>query len=130
MPPPGEQYDIDFTVMSYDVGYEKPDKRIFEAAEGLLATLPAAAGTETSSWDKLYVGDEYEKDVVGARNAGWSSVLLSESGSIEGELPDAEAQGPGGLLRTLGKGRNDARISSFSSLANALGVNTSDRGSI
>ena len=26
-------YEIDFSVMSYDVGHEKPDRRIFEAAE-------------------------------------------------------------------------------------------------
>ncbi|KAJ4257834.1 hypothetical protein NW757_003461 [Fusarium falciforme] len=80
----GQEYDIDFHCMSYDVGVEKPDKLIFNAAELMLAEIiamrngksPAEARADTESWRKVHVGDEYAKDVVGAANAGWKSVLL------------------------------------------------------
>lgn len=78
---PSYEHDIDFTVMSYDVGYEKPDRRIFEAAEEMLAVSfkderDAGETAQDSEWQKVYVGDEYDKDVVGAVNAGWNAVLI------------------------------------------------------
>jgi hypothetical protein len=77
-------YDVEFHCMSYDVGVEKPDKRIFSAAEHMLAqVISARSGKslsesegETSSWQKVYVGDDYAKDVLGSANAGWKPVLL------------------------------------------------------
>ncbi|KAK2595328.1 hypothetical protein QQS21_006928 [Conoideocrella luteorostrata] len=80
----GEMYDIDFHCMSYHAGVEKPDPRIFQAAEHMLAKVLAAdeahktngAAPDTKSWRKMYLGDEYAKDVVGAQRAGWSPVLL------------------------------------------------------
>lgn len=79
---PASAYDVDFTVMSYDVGYEKPDRRIFEAAEEILAvSLQGDSSAEkpdnASEWQKVYVGDEYSKDVVGAVGAGWNAVLIN-----------------------------------------------------
>ncbi|KAK8087367.1 hypothetical protein PG994_002341 [Apiospora phragmitis] len=82
-------YDIDFHCMSYDVGVEKPDKRIFESAEHMLAQVvaaregksTAAAEADTKAWQKVYVGDEHAKDVVGAMNAGWDPVLLDADGA-------------------------------------------------
>lgn len=79
-----QTYDIDFHCMSYDVGVEKPDKRIFNAAELMLARVISArnnkslkeAEAEAESWQKVYVGDDYSKDVVGSANAGWNPVLL------------------------------------------------------
>jgi FMN phosphatase YigB (HAD superfamily) len=83
-----EEYDIDFHCMSYDVGYEKPDRRIFAAAEDMLGRVVAADGqsmsaVERESWQKVYVGDEYAKDVVGAADAGWNPVLLDVEGSSD-----------------------------------------------
>lgn len=80
---PGETWDIDFSVMSYDVGKEKPNKEIFKAATEMLdSALTARGDTSTSrdlkAWEKVYVGDEYDKDVVGAGKSGWYSVLISE----------------------------------------------------
>lgn len=103
------KYDIDFHCMSYDVGVEKPDRAIFEAADYMLQRVLAARQRSTTStttttnttnttsapvlqgdgggdqqaWQKIYVGDEYAKDVVGSLGAGWNSVLLDhqESGS-------------------------------------------------
>ncbi|KAM3421787.1 putative hydrolase C7D4.05 [Cercospora zeina] len=71
------QDDFEFSVMSYDVGYEKPDRRIFEAAEEMLRTALLGAESENfEEWRKVYVGDEYQKDVVGALAAGWNAVLI------------------------------------------------------
>ncbi|GIZ37553.1 hypothetical protein CKM354_000099700 [Cercospora kikuchii] len=84
-----EQYDVDFSVMSYDVGHEKPDKRIFEAAEEVLRTsLLRAENGESVEWRKVYVGDEHEKDVVGALNAGWNAVLIDRE--TAGQRQDLE----------------------------------------
>ena len=82
---PELEYDIDFSVMSYDVGREKPDKRIFAAAEEMLQITLQAGGMSTAvedsdSWRKVYVGDEYDKDVVGATSAGWNAVLVDGEG--------------------------------------------------
>lgn len=79
-----QDYDIDFHCMSYDVGVEKPDRLIFNAAELMLAQIiavrdgksPAEAKADIGTWRKVYVGDEYAKDIVGAVNAGWNPVLL------------------------------------------------------
>lgn len=78
-----QEWDVDFTVMSYDVGYEKPDVRIFQAAEDTLDVVLQSCGepswtAQPNTWDKIYVGDEYDKDVVGARNAGWGAILVGE----------------------------------------------------
>ncbi|KAM0815624.1 putative Haloacid dehalogenase [Seiridium cardinale] len=86
------EYDVDFHCMSYDVGVEKPDKLMFSAAELLLARILATrdgksrdeAQAEGQIWRKIYVGDEYAKDVVGASNAGWNPVLLD----AEDQVPD------------------------------------------
>ncbi|KAJ4172977.1 hypothetical protein NW754_003183 [Fusarium falciforme] len=64
--------------MSYDVGVEKPDTLIFEAAELMLAQViairegksPREVKADIETWRRVYVGDVYKKDVVGATNAG------------------------------------------------------------
>ncbi|KAG8416240.1 hypothetical protein J3458_006836 [Metarhizium acridum] len=97
--PPQEEHDIDFHCMSYDVGVEKPDQRIFQAAELMLSRVIASrAGraptpAEPESWQKIYVGDEYAKDVVGATNAGWNPVLLDVEGKAT-EIPNLEDCSP------------------------------------
>lgn len=81
-----KQYDIDFHCMSYDVGVEKPDRQIFNAAELMLSHIITArhgrttAEADLNTWQKVYVGDEHAKDVVGATNAGWNPVLLDVDG--------------------------------------------------
>ncbi|KAM0703642.1 hypothetical protein Q7P35_009581 [Cladosporium inversicolor] len=71
-------FDIDFTVLSYDVGFEKPSRAIFAAADETLASLLSADHQKVNpdEWRKVYVGDEYEKDIVGATQAGWKAVLV------------------------------------------------------
>lgn len=84
-PEPSSPKDIEFVVQSYDVGYEKPDRRMFDAATTMLDQMLEAEQSKTTSEDfeKLYVGDEVEKDFDGARNAGWHTVLVDRSGVME-----------------------------------------------
>jgi putative hydrolase of the HAD superfamily len=58
------------------VGAPKPDPRAFLAACAGLGVLPG---------EVLYVGDEHETDVVGARGAGLSAVLLDRLGAAPAE---------------------------------------------
>jgi hypothetical protein len=74
--------DVHFTVLSYDVGFEKPDRRIFTAAEEMLdATLHSDGNNSTiNDYEKLYVGDDLTKDYFAAQDAGWSSIHLQRDG--------------------------------------------------
>jgi putative hydrolase of the HAD superfamily len=58
---------LDVVVDSAEVGIEKPDPRIFLAATRRLELEPAACA---------YVGDIYDIDVVGAREAGMEPILI------------------------------------------------------
>ena len=64
------QEDINFVTLSYDVGSEKPHSSIFDAARAL------AAEKDVPADECLHVGDDLEKDYYGARDAGWSALLL------------------------------------------------------
>ena len=77
--------DISFVVLSYDIGFEKPDRRIFDAATGMLKeTLAETAnrteGHDIDDFDKLYVGDSIEKDYFGAKKAGWNALVVDRQG--------------------------------------------------
>lgn len=65
-----EAGDIDFVALSYDIGFEKPDRRIFHAVRNLMEQVKG------DDCDFLHVGDDLEKDVNGAKAAGWESLLL------------------------------------------------------
>lgn len=102
-----QEYDLDFTVMSYDVGHEKPDVRIFRAAEEMLDVIlqsqsESSTKTDLSAWENIYVGDEYDKDVVGAHVAGWYAILVSsETPSQDVGMKWLEDATPGDLLPIL-----------------------------
>lgn len=59
---------------STEVGVEKPDPRIFQAAAARLALPPESCA---------YVGDIYEIDVVGARRAGLRPILIGPASAPE-----------------------------------------------
>ncbi len=88
-------YDIDFHCMSYDVGVGKPDRLIFDSAKLMLGQIIATrddkglteAKTDTETWQMVYVGDEYGKDVAGAIDAGWSPILLDPHDVSDGITP-------------------------------------------
>lgn len=94
---------IDFLCTSYDANAEKPEPAIFGAAKKYFFTLPVSRaeqsfGHPSSGWQALsngfkvlryrpttgstmfmHIGDEYPKDYVGARRAGWRSLYLART---------------------------------------------------
>ncbi len=62
---------LEFVIDSSEVGFEKPDPRIFHAA---LERMDVRAA------DALYIGDLYSVDVIGARGAGLRAMLLDPAG--------------------------------------------------
>lgn len=60
---------VDFTLVSEEAGYHKPDKRLF------LAALELAG--EVSPEQVLYVGDSLIADIQGAQNAGIWPIFMS-----------------------------------------------------
>jgi len=65
---------FDFTLISYEVGIEKPHPEIFHLALRLAQVKPAEA---------IHVGDQYLADVVGAKSAGIKPLLLDREGLLE-----------------------------------------------
>jgi FMN phosphatase YigB (HAD superfamily) len=85
-----ETEDISFVVHSYDVGYEKPDRRIFNAATDMLASTLGSS----EDYHKLYVGDSVSNDYVGAEKAGWHAVLIDRHGSKDRREQEVERKAP------------------------------------
>ena len=56
---------------SEDIGYDKPDPRFFEAGSKMI---------QLKNSELLYVGNRYHEDVLGARNAGMTPVLIERGG--------------------------------------------------
>jgi putative hydrolase of the HAD superfamily len=69
---------FDHVVLSAMVGWEKPHRRIFEAALKL-AGAPAD--------EVLHVGDNYQQDVVGAQQVGMYAVWLRRRGEQTADCP-------------------------------------------
>lgn len=120
-------HDIDFTIMSYDVGAEKPDPVIFDAATGLLrrmlcaergcssTTKPEDVDVTLDDWGLVYIGDEAGKDAKGAVAAGWEAVIVRREwdGSGEEEGVSYMVKGGEGLVMDV--------ISDFGALRNLRG---------
>ncbi len=62
---------LDVLVTSKEVGAEKPDRRMFDAALRKVGVLPREA---------VHVGDQYVSDVRGAEAVGMNAVLLDRGG--------------------------------------------------
>jgi putative hydrolase of the HAD superfamily len=58
---------LDACFISSEIGFEKPDLRIFRHVEGALGLEPVQI---------LHVGDSREHDAEGARRAGWNYLLV------------------------------------------------------
>jgi putative hydrolase of the HAD superfamily len=67
---------FDVIVVSSDHGYRKPDPRLFGTALLRLGTPACRA---------IYVGDNVERDVCGARSAGLRAVLLRDTAESQPE---------------------------------------------
>lgn len=66
---------LGFTVTSTEVGAEKPDPRIFEAALAKAGATPSEA---------VHVGDQISSDIEGALGAGITPVLIDRDGNHRG----------------------------------------------
>jgi REG-2-like HAD superfamily hydrolase len=61
---------LDFKVTSFEVGFDKPRPEIFQLALQKAGCQPA---------ETIYIGDQYEQDIVGARGVGMQPVLLARN---------------------------------------------------
>jgi HAD superfamily hydrolase (TIGR01549 family) len=66
----GLQPYLDFKVTSAEVGYDKPRPEIFLAALKKAAVKPEQA---------LYIGDQYQIDIVGAQGVGIQALLIDRN---------------------------------------------------
>jgi putative hydrolase of the HAD superfamily len=64
---------IDVTVTSGEIGVDKPDPRIFQAA------LKRAAVTAAEA---VLVGDQYKNDILGARGVGMKGILIDRQNML------------------------------------------------
>ena len=101
---------FDATIFSDEVGYGKPDTRIFLTAAKRLGLEPS---------DILHVGDNIENDVRGAQSAGMRTLLL------EYEVPSGFREQPSLLALTRASDSNtsvkpDGRIKSLSEILNFI----------
>lgn len=64
---------LDFVLSSYQAGFEKPDKEIFQKAMKL-SELENLKPSEC-----LHIGDTPVTDYFGARDAGWYALLIHDS---------------------------------------------------
>lgn len=72
-------------LVSSDIGIDKPDRRIFDWAKEHMGL------GELEPEDILYIGDSFEKDVVGAKGAGWKAVWYNRRNMMptcEDVIPD------------------------------------------
>lgn len=67
--------DLQFVVLSYETGFEKPLPNNFDIAERLARKMlpPAEAGV---GFSKIYIGDDVTKDGESAVNAGWDAIIV------------------------------------------------------
>lgn len=74
-----QEFDIQFVVLSYDVGHEKPAREIFDATEQLVRTKLMPRENANDEITKFYVGDEWKNDGLGAHKAGWHAVVVDRA---------------------------------------------------
>lgn len=64
---------LDFSIVSHEVGVDKPHPQIFEAA---------LAEAHAEALEAIMVGDQYHSDIVGARGVGIKALLLDRDGFL------------------------------------------------
>jgi putative hydrolase of the HAD superfamily len=82
---------FDAVIISGEVGWKKPSQRIFEIA---LSRLSSKAE------ETVFVGDDYEADIAGAKNVGMKTVFLSKKPTIK-EKADATIESLEELTSTI-----------------------------
>lgn len=74
----GDYIKQDYMFISGDYDFAKPDIQMFEYAEKVM---------QIEKKDLIYIGDAYENDVVGAKQAGWNCIWFNRRGHVQ---PDVE----------------------------------------
>ncbi|XP_014556019.1 hypothetical protein COCVIDRAFT_100802 [Bipolaris victoriae FI3] len=94
--------DVDFVLLSYDASVEKPHPVIFSLAEEMLRDVVSSSfdaqekGLQASDFEKLHVGDDLDKDYLGAKGAGWGALLLQRDQGLGKGVQNIELQGKNG----------------------------------
>lgn len=83
---------LEHVIASGDVGFAKPDPRIFLLACGVFGVTPASAA---------YIGDRFRTDAVGARDAGLTGVWLDRPGHTAPEAPEDDTDPGVPRIRSL-----------------------------
>ena len=89
LPMLGLREAMQFLTFSKNVGFEKPNKKIFEAAvqeaePWLCLDKAGALEADPLKPDEiLHIGNDYQKDWVGATNAGYHAILLDRFDEID-----------------------------------------------
>lgn len=75
-------YDyMDYTLVSQEFGYHKPDIRIFQFVAQKLNESPQHC---------LYIGDNYDIDIIGSMNAGMQSIFVNRFNRKDSEVATIE----------------------------------------
>lgn len=90
---------LDFVTVSYDVGCEKPDIGIFNAAR--MAAHQGAEGDDMGVWRYVHVGDDPVKDYQGAESAGWKGILVDRMAKREQGTGEVIVKGLDEILEIL-----------------------------
>jgi hypothetical protein len=69
---------VSFLTLSHSARAEKPAPAIFSIAK---ATALQITGWDESDTDFIHIGDDYAKDYLGAKSAGWEAILLDRDGT-------------------------------------------------
>ncbi|WP_159649336.1 HAD family hydrolase [Erysipelothrix aquatica] len=77
-------------VISESFGVAKPNRAIFDYMHSKLPDNPT-----------YYIGDDYEKDIVGAHKAGWRSIWFSQKQHSQSPLPDFQVSNHRDLFELL-----------------------------
>ena len=85
---------VDFTLVSEEIGFHKPDKRIF------LKALEMAGNA--SPQQTLYIGDNPVSDIQGAQDAGITPILMNSRNDLTAPDGIAKVQKLSDLLKLLG----------------------------
>lgn len=77
-------YKLDFIYNSFDIGFAKPDRKIFDHV--LMKDIP---GKPKNLLPKncLHIGDDVEKDYKAAKAAGWNALLISKNKNLQDCIP-------------------------------------------
>uniref|UniRef100_A0A1B0CZD0 Uncharacterized protein n=1 Tax=Phlebotomus papatasi TaxID=29031 RepID=A0A1B0CZD0_PHLPP len=95
--------EFDFITCSYDIGYQKPNREIFEKAL-------RQAGVAVTGDESLHIGNTPRLDFLGARDAGWASVLITNNSDSWREHSDIDPRKTFPTLRQFHEALKDKRL--------------------